>query len=370
MSIGYASIYLENEKCVGCTRCMQRCPTEAIRVRGRKATILRERCVDCGECIRVCPRHAMKARVDTLSEALGKYKYTIALPAQALYGQFPGVRTRAPILEGLLRIGFDSVFEVAAAAEVMSAVTHYELNYGSIPHPIITTDCPVILRIVRIRFPSLLPHLLNYRSPMEVAARWSKRLAMKETGLSEEDIGCVYISPCPAKCAGAKAALGTARPAITGVVSIAEVAPRLTAVMGDIDDHERYAQAGEPNHLAASGIENIIGILEALEDGKLSHVDLIELNACYPGCVGGALAVENPFIAKARLQQMMRDFAPPLPPSDCPREDMRWEKTESLPGIDCGACGSPKCRAFAEDIVAGRAEAGMCVFSDKNDKDN
>lgn len=89
----------------------------------------------------------------------------------------------------------------------MSAVTHYELNYGSIPHPIITTDCPVILRIVRIRFPSLLPHLLNYRSPMEVAARWSKRLAMKETGLSEEDIGCVYISPCPAKCAGAKAAL-------------------------------------------------------------------------------------------------------------------------------------------------------------------
>ena len=36
--------------------------------------------------------------------------------------------------------------------------------------------------------------------------------------------------------------------------------------------------------------------------------------------------------------------------------------TESLPGIDCGACGSPSCRAFAEDIVAGRAEAGMCVF--------
>ena len=120
-------------------------------------------------------------------------------------------------------------------------------------------------------------------------------------------------------------------------------------------------------------------------------MDLIELNACYPGCVGGALTVENPFIAKARLQQMMMGFAPPLHPNDCPREDMRWEKTptassalrldkdvsvamekmeqirritESLRGIDCGACGSPSCRAFAEDIVAGRADAGMCVFSD------
>ena len=409
MSTGYASIYLDEEKCIGCTTCTKRCPTEAIRVRNGKPVIMQERCVDCGECIRVCAQHAMKARVDTLSEVLGKYKYTIALPAQALYGQFSNIRTRAPILEGLCRIGFDKAFEVAAAAEVMSAVTHYELNYGNIPHPIITTDCPVILRIVRIRFPSLLPHLLNYRSPMEVAARWSKRLAMKETGLPESDIGCVYISPCPAKCAGAKAALGTLKPALTGIVSIAEVAPRLTAVMGGLDDHERYAQAGavgvgwaisggqakaagEPNNLAAAGIENVIGILEALEDGKLSNVDLIELYACYPGCVGGALTVENPFIAQARLQQMMRGFAPVLPPDDCPREDMRWEKTptvstalqldddvsvamekmekireisESLCGINCAACGSPSCRAFAEDIVAGRAERSMCVFPDK-----
>ena len=51
----------------------------------------------------------------------------------------------------------------------------------------------------------------------------------------------------------------------------------------------------------------------------------------------------------------------------CPQAEMAGG---APPGIDCGACGSPKCRAFAEDIVAGRAEAGMCVFSDKNDKDN
>ncbi|MBE6480482.1 MAG: ferredoxin, partial [Olsenella sp.] len=32
----------------------------------------------------------------------------------------------------------------------------------------------------------------------------------------------------------------------------------------------------------------------------------------------------------------------------------------TLPGIDCGACGAPTCRALAEDIVRGRASIGDC----------
>ena len=35
---------------------------------------------------------------------------------------------------------------------------------------------------------------------------------------------------------------------------------------------------------------------------------------------------------------------------------------EKLPGLDCGACGSPTCRALAEDIVRGRAEEIDCPF--------
>ena len=194
-----APIFLYAERCVGCTRCMQRCPVEAIRIRNGKAVIEDRRCIACGECIRVCPEHAMKGRADSLNDVLGKYKYTVALPAPSFYGQFPDVETRAPIIGALLKLGFDDVFEVAAAAEVVSASTHYELLRGSIPHPIITTACPVILRLVRIRFPSLLPHLLNYRSPTEIGGRWARALAVKQTGLPPEDIGCVLISPCPAK---------------------------------------------------------------------------------------------------------------------------------------------------------------------------
>ena len=32
-----------------------------------------------------------------------------------------------------------------------------------------------------------------------------------------------------------------------------------------------------------------------------------------------------------------------------------------LPGINCGACGSPTCAAFAEDVVLGEADQAQCV---------
>jgi len=49
-------------------------------------------------------------------------------------------------------------------------------------------------------------------------------------------------------------------------------------------------------------------------------------------------------------------------------EDPRFDAVEDmLPGTNCGACGSPGCRAFAEALVAGDALPGKCtVSSDEN----
>ncbi|MBT9144295.1 MAG: Electron transport complex subunit RsxB [candidate division WS2 bacterium] len=35
---------------------------------------------------------------------------------------------------------------------------------------------------------------------------------------------------------------------------------------------------------------------------------------------------------------------------------------DTLPGIDCGACGAPTCRAFAEDVVLGWSYITDCIF--------
>jgi Na+-translocating ferredoxin:NAD+ oxidoreductase RNF subunit RnfB len=34
---------------------------------------------------------------------------------------------------------------------------------------------------------------------------------------------------------------------------------------------------------------------------------------------------------------------------------------KDLPGLDCGSCGSPTCRAMAEDIVKGNAKETDCI---------
>ena len=36
--------------------------------------------------------------------------------------------------------------------------------------------------------------------------------------------------------------------------------------------------------------------------------------------------------------------------------------TAELPGLDCGSCGAPTCKALAEDIVRGEASVNDCIF--------
>ena len=39
--------------------------------------------------------------------------------------------------------------------------------------------------------------------------------------------------------------------------------------------------------------------------------------------------------------------------------------SQSLPGLDCGSCGAPTCRALAEDTVRGFGSANDCIIRSK-----
>ncbi len=406
----FHSVYLDEAKCQGCVSCLKRCPTGAIRVRNGKAHINPDRCIDCGECIRICPYHAKCAERYSFNEIL-EYKYRIALPAPSLYGQFNNLDDTDYVLTGLKKMGFDDVFEVSKGAELVSEATRLILSMKKKKMPIISSACPAVVRLIRVRFPNLVQNVLDMNAPMEEAARLARIKAKKETGLSDDEIGVFFISPCTAKISSIKQPLCNGKSKINGVFGINDIYPILFQQMDRLDKVESLSDSGiigvswassggecaallNDRYLAADGIESVIKVLEDLEDEKLNDLEFIELNACHGGCVGGPLTVENPFVAKARLQRL-RKYMPVscnhLEYETVPKE-MFWEKPleaapwrladnvfdamdkmnqikelhDQLPKLDCGMCGSPSCRYFAEDVVLGKADADDCIFMLKN----
>ena len=405
------SVYLDVSKCNGCTTCLKHCPTEAIRIKDNHAVINGDRCIDCGECIRVCPHSAKKSVCNKLSD-MDKFKYKIALPAPTLYGQFDNLDDVDYVLNGLLKLGFDDVFEVSAAAELVSAYTRNYMKKEGIKKPFISSACPAVIRLICLRFPSLKENILPMLPPMEVAARLSREKALREhPELRQSDIGVCFISPCPAKVSYVRNGFAGYDSLVDVVVSIKDIYFQLISKMKYGEDVKSLSSSGvigigwassggestaifNEDYLAADGIDNCNKVLDQIENGNIPPLEFIELNACTGGCVGGVLTIQNPFIAKARLQGLRRylpvsqNFIPKdkensLPEelmfndlpiyrpisrlSDSMQESMRMMseiqklKTE-LPGIDCGSCGAPNCRAFAEDVVKGHTTLENCLI--------
>lgn len=408
MAVYRHSVLLNASKCRGCTHCLRHCPTEAIRIRKGRAVIDPGRCVDCGECIRVCPYQAKKAAYDALTD-IPKDKWKIALPSPSLFGQFDNLDDIDYVLKGLLDYGFDDVYEVARSAEIIS---DYTRRYMKEPHavkPVISSACPVIERLISLRYPFLADNLLPILPPMEVAAKDAKEQAKKQhPELSEDDIVTVFISPCPAKVSYVKNRRGDQKSYVDYVVSISDIYFELLGVMKKETSSVPVSKTGmvglswassggeataifNDNYIAADGIENVMRVLEEIDNGTFPDLEFVELDACPGGCVGGVMTVTNPFIAKSRLMSLRRylpvsqnwgrDGGDAIPQDISVTERLEYsapslgsnraesirmmtemeEICKKLPGIDCGSCGAPTCRAFASDVVSGSAKLEECI---------
>lgn len=408
----FHSVVLKDDNCVGCTSCLKICPTEAIRLRDGKARIIGEKCIDCGECIRICPNHAKNAITDTL-DILKKFKYTIAIPSLVLYGQFPGKVGINEMLAAVRKVGFDEVFEASVGTEIITnVIKNHILKKPERKRPLINSTCPATLRLIQIRFPELLDNVVDIETPIEITARLAKAEAVKKTGLKTEEIGVVFISPCTARMTSVTNPLGIEKSYIDGVLSMkaiyGEILRNIDSSQGDIMTRStresllwpiiggQGESLGIENYLAVDGIQEVIKILEEIEMDKLDGLEFFEGMACIGGCVGGPLTIENPFITRNRMKVLAKELpkssdseaeikaqidmyeegfiklTEPIEPKAIMRLDddiaksmqkmeMIKEMLKYLPGIDCGVCGSPTCRAFAEDIVKGKSQKSICI---------
>lgn len=406
------SVSLDASRCKGCTTCLRRCPTQAIRIRDGKACINSSLCIDCGECIRHCPYKAKRANFDEW-DSLDRSKYLIALPAPSLLGQFANLDDSDYLLQGLKNLGFNDVFEVAKAAELVTDYTRTYMQRMGMSHaPFISTACPVVVRLISLRFPSLRSKMVPISPPIEVAGKLAKERALKEhPELKPDDVKTVFISPCPAKVSWVKNTPAEKECYVDYVVSMSDIYFRVLSKMDRSKVPEVTSETGmigmswsssggeasalmNDHYLAADGIENIIRVLDDIEMGHFPDLKFVEMNACPGGCVGGVMAVENPYIARVRIRALQR-YMPvsqnhvilgedePIPSDVMTVEPGEYSTaeilgadrmqsfrmmaeieriTKMLPGMDCGSCGAPTCRAHAEDVVRGESKLDDCVI--------
>jgi Fe-S-cluster-containing hydrogenase component 2 len=380
--------------------------------------IIEEKCIDCGECMIVCPQGAIVPLTDPVGE-LSKFRHTVAIPSPALYAQFGREILPEKILSGIKKLGFDDAFDLAlTCGEVSFAIQEYLREYEG-PKPLISNACPTVVRLIQVKYPELIDQIIPVEPPRELAAREIKKKKSKELKLQEKEIGTFYLTPCPVKMISIKQPAEKGKSYLDGAISISDIyGPLLSSMEGIKKGSYRkalenicilglgWAMVGGicrtlrlKNSLAVSGIGEILKVFDDIERGKLRNIDFIEAYSCTQGCVGGSLTVENVYISYNKILKLIETleyekikacpdirevrklygqkyffirgkFEPrPLTPLDkdlakaIKKRRDKEDTYESLPKIDCGACGAPTCLAFAEDVVRGNTQITDCIFN-------
>ncbi len=411
----YHALTVNSDLCTGCTHCMTECPTGAIRIRNGKASIRKEWCVDCAECMKVCPCDAIFVEQNDISKIFS-YKQRVALFPSLFLGQFPETFSEQEIFEAIYSLGFTHILPVEFSVDIV-----HERMAGQIAEreekPSISPYCPAIVRLIQIRFPDLTGNIMNVKPPVEATALLYREQLRKE-GYPDEETGIFYVSPCAAKISSLKSRKDFGS-VINGVLNMDFIFNKVYHALQNRPKggfgHEctmpPSLTCGEMNWSQTSGeadnfvgrcfavdeIHNVIEFIEQSElTGDLDDIDFLELRACDRGCVGGVLTPANRFVAAERLHKRSLshldttrlydsmdpecieylkdniDTEQPEPMAQLlypgsitevlSKMDTAKRIVAMLPGIDCGACGSPSCRCLAEDIVRGEASMPDCIF--------
>lgn len=379
-------------------------------MRDRKAYIDPYRCVDCGNCVSVCEFHAIIPASDPL-DIIRNYKYSLAIISSSFFGQFSEDVSYAHAKQAVLQLGFNEVAEEASVTNFMIKMIREYIRENREKRPILSSNCPAVVRLIQVKFPSLLPNLFHQEAPMSILTRFMRDKICREQNLSDEQVGIFLIVPCVAHVTAVHQPEGAYKHLQDGAFSTGMIYGKVREIIKDVQNHPipidtyphgltwalsgvqaELVDADDIRALSVNGVENVMDILSRVEDHYLDQYDYIVLRSCTNGCVGGCLNVENPFVAMSRIKKMIKEGdsvdgdisemeklyregefkVNPLAPrpimeldKDIKKAIQKMKKINEfltmLPGLNCSACGSPTCYALAEDIVLGKATLDDCV---------
>ncbi len=416
MDVFHHALKFKYELCIGCSHCTGICPTAAIHVDQGKPILNPNRCIDCGKCYAVCPVNAIYIEQDDF-QTIYNYKYPVLLLPSIFSAQFNEKISNKAILAAIHYSGFKKVYEVERSVSVLKDKMNSLMRTHTEERPIISSYCPAVVRLIQVKYPSLVDNICLIKPPLDVTAMYIRKNLVEKTGIPAEDIGIFYVAPCAAKIAAIKSPVGEDVSPIDGVINMNYFFNKVLRIIKQgeykmdneqsdfytLDKEELFwaltgGEIGILNHgrnLAIDEIHNVSDFLEKLENEDIDSIDFLELRACDESCAGGILCPGNRFlVAERQRKRAETDDDNPLtyknidnykeeliknikvgkvqPRSMDKLDDniavaMRkmkksFEINSHLPQVDCRICGYQTCKELANAIVNHEAEISQCIF--------
>ncbi len=414
MEAFHHALKFKYELCIGCSHCTGVCPTAAIHVHNGKPILDPNRCIDCGRCYLSCPVNAIYIDQDDF-QTVYNYKYPVLLVPSFFSAQFQERISNKAILSAFYHLGFKKVYEVERSVSILKEKYNEMILNEEHDKPIISTFCPAIVRLIQVKYPSLVPNLSLVKPPLDITAMYIKK-SLINNGIAAEDIGIFYVTPCAAKIAAIKSPVGEEKSVIDGVINMNYMYNKVlrTIKQGEykliLDEDDFHVISNESilfaltsgevrllnggRNLAIDEVHNVSDFLEKLENEDIDNIDFLELRACDESCAGGILCAGNRFLIAERQRKRVNKnkkgthkdelleykeyltdnlAVGEVQPRSMDKLDddisvaMRkmkkaFEINAHLPQVDCRICGYQTCKELANAIVNQNAELNQCVF--------
>lgn len=397
-----APVYSVNAQCRDCYKCVRRCPVKAIRVENDHAVVVPEACIYCGTCVATCPNKAKMVRDDlqAVRNLVSARRDVVLSLAPSFASEFPGVDP-ACLSTALKKLGFAVVRETAVGANIVSRRVA-ELMAKSPNHRLqISSACPVVVELIQRYYPRFAPYLTPVDSPIIAHCKALRR--------EFPDAPIVFAGPC----VGKKHESDQRQDLLYSALTFEEL--RRWMMMAGVDEPSYFAPdpayklpgdgayypieggmlrsvernfhalapKGELQPMVLTGIKALQTMLETLDPKTLEQPVFIEALACPGGCVCGPKTRVR--CAAGGMLDLLRHARRTLPddPEDKPDVGHHYRPAATPPPVfpeeeiqatlhalgkfrpedelNCAGCGYDSCRELACAILAGNAEAQMCV---------
>lgn len=385
--------------CKNCYKCIRNCPVKAIRVQNQQAQIIEEQCVLCEKCTSVCPQHAKVEHNDIpdIQKEIAAGKKVIASVHPAYLFRY-GWNSIHSLEKCLQKIGFWKVFDAAQGAFMMKEKYTQFLEIQQQKKLVISSNCPVIVRMIEKKYPRIKEYLAPVYSMMQMHTEYLKE--------QYPEAILVYVSPC----ISVMSELNEPQAHMDYVITFRELSnwmndvpenyleecekkeiylSRMTAVAGGLIQ-TMIPVAGQ-KYLSVDGIDQCKEILRELQTGGYENY-FIEMNACKNGCIGGPYSQKREkklLDALIGIRESSMENGQPDYQRDYHIEipevlERKFVQEEIYPGktvtkeqiihvlqemgkytkedeLNCGACGYDTCREKAVAVIQGKAEVSMCI---------